>query len=127
MLRFINVKQILINVELKKADIFPVSDKLVITRLSRTKWTIFSSFLIFCFYFTRLNKSAKYEKLGKYWSYCTRNRAITNAYFNIFVHFYSVFFIAQSFIVEMDEANKSLLLYYYYYCYYYYYYYYYFY
>ena len=26
------------------------------------------------------NKSAKYEKLGKYWSYCTRNRAITNAY-----------------------------------------------
>ena len=27
------------------------------------------------------NKSAKYKKLGKYWSYCTRNRAITNAYF----------------------------------------------
>ena len=26
------------------------------------------------------NKSGKYEKLGKYWSYCTRNRAITNAY-----------------------------------------------
>ena len=26
------------------------------------------------------NKSAKYEKLGKYWSYCTRNRKITNAY-----------------------------------------------
>ena len=24
--------------------------------------------------------SAKYEKLGKYRSYCTRNRAITNAY-----------------------------------------------
>ena len=24
------------------------------------------------------NKSAKYEKLGKYWSYCTRNRAITD-------------------------------------------------
>ena len=29
------------------------------------------------------NKSAKYEKLGKYWSYCTWNRAITNAYFHI--------------------------------------------
>ena len=28
------------------------------------------------------NKSAKYEKLGKYWSYCTRNRAVTNAYMN---------------------------------------------
>ena len=27
------------------------------------------------------DKLAKYEKLGKYWSYCTRNRAITNAYF----------------------------------------------
>ena len=27
------------------------------------------------------NKSAKYEKLGKYWPYCTQNRAITNAYF----------------------------------------------
>ena len=25
-------------------------------------------------------KSAKYKKLRKYWSYCTRNRAITNAY-----------------------------------------------
>ena len=26
------------------------------------------------------NKSAKYEKLGKYWPYCTRNCSITNAY-----------------------------------------------
>ena len=26
------------------------------------------------------NKLAKYEKLGKYWSYCSQNRAITNAY-----------------------------------------------
>ena len=26
------------------------------------------------------NKSAKYEKLGKYRPYCTRNRAITDAY-----------------------------------------------
>ena len=26
------------------------------------------------------SKSSKYEKLGKYWPYCTRNRAITNAY-----------------------------------------------
>ena len=25
-------------------------------------------------------KITKYEKLGKYWSYCTRNHAITNAY-----------------------------------------------
>ena len=42
----------LINVEL--TDILYVSDKLVIARLSRTIWAIFSSFLIFCFYFTRL-------------------------------------------------------------------------
>ena len=27
-----------------------------------------------------LNKSAIYEKLGKYWSYCTRNCAKRNAY-----------------------------------------------
>ena len=27
------------------------------------------------------NKLANYEKLGKYWSYCARNRALTNAYF----------------------------------------------
>ena len=27
-----------------------------------------------------INKSAKYEKLEKYWSYCTQNRAITSAY-----------------------------------------------
>ena len=26
------------------------------------------------------NKSVKYEKLEKFWSYCTRNRVITNAY-----------------------------------------------
>ena len=29
------------------------------------------------------NNSAKYEKLRKYLSYCTRNRVITNAYFSI--------------------------------------------
>ena len=44
----------LINVELTETDIFYVSGKLVIARLSRTIWPIFSSFLIFCFYFTRL-------------------------------------------------------------------------
>ena len=38
----------------QKADIFYLSDKPVIARLSRTIWPIFSSFLIFCFYFTRL-------------------------------------------------------------------------
>ena len=31
------------------------------------------------------NRSAKHEKLGKYWSYCTRNHAITNAYFVLIV------------------------------------------
>ena len=64
---------------------FHDSDKLVIARLSRTIWPIFCSFLIFYCYFTRLKareiSPAKYEKLGKYWLYCTRNRAITNAYF----------------------------------------------
>ena len=27
------------------------------------------------------DKTARYEKLGKYWPYCARERAITNAYF----------------------------------------------
>ena len=54
--KFIVVFFPLINVELhqQKADIFHDSDKLVIARLSRTIWPIFSSFLIFCCYFTRL-------------------------------------------------------------------------
>ena len=38
----------------QKADIFYVSDKLVIASLSHTIWPIFFSFLIFCFYFTCL-------------------------------------------------------------------------
>ena len=54
--KFILVFFPLINAELQqqKADIFHDSDKLVITRLSRTIWPIFSSFLMFCCYFTRL-------------------------------------------------------------------------
>ena len=54
--KFIVVFFPLINVELQlqKADIFHDNDKLVITRLSRTIWPVFSSFLIFCCYFTRL-------------------------------------------------------------------------
>ena len=38
----------------KKADIFYVSKKLVIARSSRTIWSIFSSFLMFYFYFTHI-------------------------------------------------------------------------
>ena len=62
---------------------FHDSDKLVIAHLSCTIWPIFSLFLIFCCYFTRLKAreiSQQNMKLGKYWSYCIRNRAITNAY-----------------------------------------------
>ena len=44
----------LINVELTERSIFHVSDKLVIANLSRTIWSIFSSFLIFCSYFIRV-------------------------------------------------------------------------
>ena len=62
-----------------------VSDKLVIARLSRTVWPIFSvrvSHILLLFHLPKgsWNESAKYEKLGKYWSHCTGNRAITNAY-----------------------------------------------
>ena len=38
----------------KKADIFYVSQKLVIARSSRTIWSIFPSFLMLYFYFTRI-------------------------------------------------------------------------
>ena len=78
----------MINVELQKqkGHVFHDSNKLVIARLSCTIWPIFSSFLIFCCYifllYFAVNKIAKYEKLGKYWLYCTLNRAITNAYPN---------------------------------------------
>ena len=34
------------------------------------------------------NKSAKYEKPGKYWPYCTWNRTITNVYFIFFMFSY---------------------------------------
>ena len=34
-------------------DILYISDNLVIARLSRTIWSMFSLFLIFCCYFTR--------------------------------------------------------------------------
>ena len=44
----------MLNCSIKKADFFHDSNKLVIARLSRTLWPIFSSFLIFCCYFTRL-------------------------------------------------------------------------
>ena len=47
-----------------------VSDKLVTARLPCTIWLIF----IFCYWFTRLQ-----AWVGEYWSYCTRNCAITNA------------------------------------------------
>ena len=45
------------------ANVFPVFHILLLFHSPKGSW----------------NKSAKYEKLGKYWSYCTRNRAITNA------------------------------------------------
>ena len=38
------------------------------------------SHILLLFHIGSWNKSAKYEKHGKYWPYCTRNRAITNAY-----------------------------------------------
>ena len=46
----------LINDELtgSKVDILPVSDSLVIERLPRAIWPIFSSFPIFCCYFTNI-------------------------------------------------------------------------
>ena len=52
--KFIVVFFPLINVELQKQKADISHDKLVIARLSRTVWPIFSLFLIFGCYFTRL-------------------------------------------------------------------------
>ena len=51
------------------ANIFFVSHNLLLFHLPKGSW----------------NKSAKYEKLGKYWPYCTRNRAITNPNFKALI------------------------------------------
>ena len=58
----------------QKADIFHVSDKLVMSLNMANIFLVSHILLLF-----RQNKSAKYEKLGKYWPYCTRNHGITNA------------------------------------------------
>ena len=57
-------------------DILDLSDKLLIARLALTIWLVFSSFPIFMLFFSAKNKAAKYEKLGQYLSYCTRDRTI---------------------------------------------------
>ena len=49
-------------------------------------WQIFSSFLIFCYYFTHLKAheiSSKYDKLRKYFPYCTQHHATTTAGFEL--------------------------------------------
>ena len=46
------------------ANIFLVSHTLLLFHSRKDSW----------------NKSAKYEKLGKYWPFCSRNGAITNGY-----------------------------------------------
>ena len=43
-------------------------------------WEIFSEFLIFC------NLTAKYEKRGKYFPYCTKERAITTLLLNAWLN-----------------------------------------
>lgn len=65
-------------------NILNVYDALVIARLPRKIWGIYSSLFIFWQYFTRLKareiRRRNVTKLGKCWSYCTQNRTITNAY-----------------------------------------------
>ena len=55
-------------------DISYAIDKLVIKRLSRTIYPLFSSFLIFLLYFHSpkhsRNKSPKNEKIRKFWLHC---------------------------------------------------------
>ena len=69
-----------------RVDISYISNKLVIQRLPRTIWPIFSflvSHTLLLFFLPKIswNKSKKYEQLGKYWSCCTRKCAITSGYY----------------------------------------------
>ena len=60
---------------------------------------------------------AKFEEFGRYWSYCTRNRAITNAYIMKYIHTYIYIYIIYiytyiytlSMYQCMDLLNKHLL------------------
>ena len=58
------------------------------------------------------NKSAKYEKLGKYWPYCTPNRAITNAYTHPRKHNIRAVKNLQvfcNFVLSKHSKNRTLL------------------
>ena len=44
-------------------------------------YNVTNIFVVFHVLLLYINKSAKYEKRTKYWSYCTWNRATTHAYF----------------------------------------------
>ena len=69
--------------ESRAAAILNVSNKPVIARLPRTKWSILLLFLVFWCYFIHKKAREKDDKIWetqKIWSCYTRNRAITNAY-----------------------------------------------
>ena len=66
------------------ANIFPVSRILLLFHSPKGSW----------------NNSAKQEKPEKYWSYYTRNRSITNAYFN---------YLVSSFYIGMFINNVKLM------------------
>ena len=53
---------------------------------------------------------AKHEKLGKYWSYCTQNRAITTAHFLFFFNIwnYYLFTCAQGFFTVCFTVKRQL-------------------
>ena len=56
-----------------------------------------------------LNKSAKYEKLEKYWPYCTWNRAITDAYIYIYIYIY-VYTECAQISQKQDGFNVYLII-----------------
>lgn len=68
-----------LTLEILRSDILQVSDNLVIPRLPRTIRSIFSLFLIVCYYVTRFSsREIRPKNVGKL--YCIRNRAMANAY-----------------------------------------------
>ena len=46
-------------------------------------------------------------RLGKYWSYCTRNRAIANSYIYIYIYMYIYIYI-YIMICENRQGDKAM-------------------
>ena len=56
------------------------------------------------------NKSTKYEKIGKYQPYCTRNRAITDAYSGVIKKIFLSVDTSKAAGTDQTQANAETLV-----------------